>query len=424
MNDYIVGVDIGTSKICAAIGKLDKQGKLQIIGITSEKCNGLKKGVVVDIDSTSDSIKNCITQLERMTDLEIGQVYISIPDSICELVENRGVVAISSEESEIKVNDIARVLNSAKNISLSTDKQVIDVIPEGYIVDGYKNIKDPIGMNGIRLEVQAQVVVAPTTVINSIYKSVSNAGYKINGLSLQAMAISDVVIKKEEKEMGVALIDVGSETTDIAIFKNDTLKFIDKLPLGGNNISNDLAICLKLPLPEAEKIKIKYAKLDMLEREYHEKIKVNTTAYNEIVELEYGAINEIIFARVEEILKFAYDKLVASGYYDEVSSIVIVGGGLSFIRGIVEISRNVFEKPIRIGSPEYVGAASPIYSTAVGVVNDATATLKKSIPATKKSISKNVSSEEAETQWDEEDDEFDNEKSFITKIKKFLSEFF
>ena len=258
MSGYIIGIDIGSSNICAAAGKVDRVGKMQILGITSSDCNGVKKGIVVDIDKTSESIKNCINSLERMIDIKINEAYISLPGGISELMWNKGVIAVSSEDREIRYNDVKRVLKAAKIITIPNDKEVIGVIPEQYIIDGYDNIKDPIGMNGLRLEVDAQIILARSTIINNIFKSVNKAGIKVLGIVFQPIAISQVVLKEEEIQRGVALVDVGSESINIYIYEGGILRSISTIALGGNIITNDISVCLKLPFSEAEKLKIKY----------------------------------------------------------------------------------------------------------------------------------------------------------------------
>jgi cell division protein FtsA len=417
MNEYVVGIDIGSSKICAAAGKWGGQGELRIVGISSVKCTGLKKAVVVDIDDTSEAIKQCITQLERMVDTKIDNAYISLPGGICELIKNKGIVAVSSDDREIKQKDLERVLEASKLISISSDKEVIGVVPQQYIIDGYENIKDPIGMSGMRLEVDAQIILAQSTIVNNLIKSVNRAGIKVNGIVLEPLAISEVVLRKEAKELGAAIIDVGSETIDIAIYKNGNLCYTSIIPLGGNNITNDIAVCVKIPNEEAEKLKFKYGSVIKEAEDYNEIIKVKS-AYGDIVEVELNVLVEIIEARVDEILRFIKDDLVKSGCYDQIEGLTIVGGGISLLKGIVEISENIFNKSVKVGSPEYIGAASPTYCSAVGIVKDVISSTK---------IDSLSDDYEESSIYGEEDNDIKNkqEKSGIAlKIKEFFSDFF
>ena len=417
MNENIVGIDLGSSKICGAVGKISSNGKLQIIGITSVVCSGLNKSVVIDIDSTAEAIKQCVTQLERMTDTQINEVYISLPGGICELVRNTGMIAISSEDREIKKYDVDRVIEAAKLISVPSDKEIVGVEPEQYIVDGYDNIKDPRGMSGTRLEVEAQVVMAKSTVVSNLLKSVKRAGIKVNGIILQPSAIAEAVLRKEEKEMGIALIDVGAETIDISIYKGGKLKYTSIVQLGGNNITNDISVCLKVPLSEGEKLKLKYGSLVKNRGTDAEKIKVKDS-YDNFIEIDNDLLIDIIEARVEELLQLIKSNLLNSGLYEEISGVVIVGGGVSLFRGASELSKEILCKSVRIGSPEYVGAASPIYVTAVGIVKQAANNLKTS------NISSEVSDEFSyENKWAKSQNK--NEKNrFASKIKDFFADFF
>ncbi len=417
MNEQIVGIDLGSSKICGAVGNIGSNGKLQIIGITSVVCSGLNKSVVIDIDSTAEAIKQCITQLERMTDTQISEGYISLPGGICELVRNTGMIAISSEDREIKQNDVDRVIEAAKLISVPSDKEIVGVEPEQYIVDGYDNIKDPRGMSGVRLEVEGQVVMAQSTVVSNLLKSVKRAGIKVSGIVLQPSAISEAVLRKEEKDMGIALVDVGAQTIDISIYKGGKLKYTSIVQLGGDNITNDISVCLKVPFSEGERLKLKYGSLVKGKGDDVHKIRVKDS-YNNLMEIDNNLLVDIIHARVEELLQLIKRNLLNSGFYKEISGVVIVGGGISLFRGTNELSKEVLDKSVRIGSPEYVGAASPIYVTAVGIVIQAVYNLKTS----------NSSSEELDEQsYDNKWSKNQNKKGknrFASKVKGFFADFF
>lgn len=419
MCDYVIGIDIGSSKVCAAVGKPSSQGKLQIVGITSVKCLGLKKGVVVDIDDTAEAIKKCIEQLERMVDAKIQTAYISIPGGICELIHNEGIIAVSSENKEINQKDVDRVLEASKLISVPSDKEIIGVVPQQYIIDGYDNIKDPIGMSGTRLEVDAQIILAQSTIVNNLLKSVNKAELTVSGIVLQPLVVSEVVLRKEEKEIGTAIVDVGAETIDVSIYKKGNLCYTSIIPLGGNNITNDIAVCLKIPHEEAEKLKFKYGSMIKEPEETNEVIRVNTS-YNDVVEINQNVLVEIIEARTEELLHFIKNNLQESGYYEDTNGIVIVGGGISLFKGISEFSENILNRSVRIGSPEYIGAASPIYASAVGIVQDVISSMKVN------DFSDNVEDYVASDKWnnDEKDTSKQNKNGLASKIKGFLADFF
>ena len=424
MSGYIVGLDIGSSKICASLGKCDRNGELQILGITSVSCNGLKKGVVVDIDSTSEAVKNCIEKLERMADIQIKCVYISIPGGICELVKSTGIIAISSEDREIRVSDVERVHKAARVIAISSDKQIIGIIPEQYTVDGYTNVKDPLGMSGIRLEVEAKVIVAQTTVIENLCKSVNKAGLNIDGIVLESTAISNVVLKGEEKRMGTAIIDAGAETIDISIYKGENLVYTSMIPIGGSSITNDIAICLKVPYSIAEELKSKHYSTLPKHLAGKSNIKV-FDSYNHEITVDSNMLYEVIEARVEELLLLIKQNLIKSGFYEDISGIVMVGGGLSMFDNICELAMKYVCKPIRIGTPDFSGAESPMYASVCGIVKDKVNGAKNfNSDHVKSSNSNSLSANEAV--YDGYDDEDENEKQvgILSKIKEFFTEFF
>lgn len=430
MKEYVVGVDIGSSKVCAIAGKLDKYDKMQIIGVTSTKCSGIKRGIVVDIDSTAECIKDCIEQMERMIDSDISDIFISIPGEICELVVNRGVVAVSSEDREIKKNDVDRVLKATKIITIPSDKEIIGVIPQQFIVDGYDNITDPIGMSGLRLEVDAQLILSQSTVINNLFKSIKKAGLNLNGMVFQPLGTANIVLKAEEMKIGTLLLDIGAENVNISVFKDGKLCYSDNLALGGNIITNDISLCLKIPFSEAEKLKLKYGsgKANFIDEDF--KIKINTN-YDNVVEIDYNVLTEIITARVEEILLLIKKKLFISEQIENISGVVVVGGGIALLNGCSDLCKKILDKPVRIGVPEYTGAGSPICAAAVGVVKDVVDSGKVNF-SKEESLDeirnhKSKRNEKKSIVWDNEDDEGDTEKSgngVFSKIRNFFADFF
>ncbi|WP_123053984.1 cell division protein FtsA [Clostridium sp. JN-1] len=423
MSGYIIGMDIGSSKVCAAAGKVDKHGVVQIMGITSSICSGVQKGIVVDIDSTSEAITKCITSLERMIDAKITGVYISLPGVISELISNKGIVAISSEDKEIKENDVKRVLKASKVTTISSDKEIIGVIPQQYIIDGYDKIKDPIGMSGLRLEVDAQLILAQTAVVNNFFKSINKSEIKVLGIVFQPIAISEVILKKEEIERGVAVVDVGADCTNIYIYYGGKLVHIDNIPIGGNIITNDIAICLKLPFSEAEKLKIKYGNVGKSRENGNLNLEV-ISDYNTKVKVDFSMLKQIIEARIEEILCMIGEKMSASGHYEKLSGIVIVGGGLALTKDIEEFSKEILQKPVRIGIPNYIGASSPLYASVVGIVKDVADVVKNK----KNVFSNEKSTEKKSDEWIHEKDKNlkkgENNTGFLLKIKEFFTDFF
>lgn len=419
MHDYIVGLDIGSSNVYGAVGKIDSNGEVRIIGISSVKCSGVKKSVVVDIESTSQSIVECISNLERMVDASIEEVYLALPSGVSELTWNKGIVAVSSDDKEIKENDVIRVIEAAKLISVTSDNEIIGVVPQQYIVDGYEHIVEPIGMSGMRLEVETQVVTAKSTVINNLRKSVNRARLNIIGEVLQQQAISKAVSKREELDIGVAFIDIGAQTTDVSIYKDGNLLYTNMIPLGGDNITNDVAICLKIPFVEAEKLKIKYGNLEKITNENDIIIKVNA-GYDKLKDVNLTYLYEIIEARTEEILCYVKQILVESKIDNEISGIVIVGGGLALFKGITGFAAKILDKSVRIGTPKYTGTSSPVYATVVGTINDVVSTLKinKNVHVPKGKSNTNLNNEKIK-------ENIKNRKEgFLSKIKDFFTDFF
>lgn len=425
MNDYIIGIDVGSSNICAAAGKLDKYGKMQIMGITSFDCNGVKKGVVIDIDSTSESIRKCVYDLERMIDIKIEEAYIALPGGLSELIETKGVVAISSEDGEVKENDVKRVLKASKIVTIPNDKEIIGIIPEQYIIDGYDKIKDPVGMSGVRLEVDAQIILAQSSIINNFFKSVNKAGIKVLGLVFEPTAISRVVLKDEEIQRGVALVDIGADSINIYNYEGGKLNNITTVLIGGNSITNDISVCLKIPISSAEGLKKKYGIVGAESREKTLKIEINTD-YNNKIQVDYNMLTQVIEARVEEMLSIINNKLKSLSNYESISEVVFVGGGISQIKGIQEFSRDILNKQVRIGIPNYIGASSPIYVTAVGIVEDAANSVRGRY---EKKLDKHQNNKmENIKKMEEKDIEIENEKyensGFVSKIKEFFTDFF
>lgn len=406
MNDYIVGIDIGASKVCGAVGRIDRQGKLQILGVASEVCNGIKKAMVIDIDYTAQSISGCVKQLERIIGTEIKHAFISLPGGICDLVLNNGVIAISSKDHEIDEHDINRVQESTKVIPIPSEKLIIGLIPQQYTIDDYNNVKDPLGMSGTRLELKAQVIIAQTNLVTNICKCVAKAGLSIEGITLQPMAEAQVVLKNEERKIGAAIIDVGADTMELSIFKNGDLVYNEIVPYGGNSITNDLSLCLKISNEEAEKIKIKADDLKTSEQYYNEKIKLvdnNEVAYNQLV--------DIIEARVEELLYIAKIKFSENRFWDNVLNVVIVGGGISLFKGISSLAKDILDKPVRIGISQSAGVTSPIHVASIGIVQEIANSIKD--PDLKKRNEEYSNNENSKRKND-----------IIVKIKNFLSDFF
>lgn len=369
MSEIITGIDIGTSKVCSIIGQCDKNGELRIIGIGYYPCDGMKKGVVVDIETTAFSIKKSIEQAERMANQRVSSVYLKIPGGLTNIYRNKGLVAVSRDDKEITKQDIDRVLQAAKILAIPSDKQIIELIPLEYIVDGYGEIRDPVGMAGIRLEVDAAIVTGSVTAVQNMEKCVKKAGYDVAGIIVEPMASAEAVLTKDEKELGAVLIDIGAGVTDISLFSGGNLLYSSLIPVGGNHVTNDLSIGLKISYKEAENIKRKYGSVIRVPEDENEVIKISNIADGDSQEIRINDIINIIEARVSEILTIAYKQLENGNAIDKIATnVVITGGGITFIKGSIDLAKSIFKKNVRIGIPDVIGVSTPVYSAGVGIV--------------------------------------------------------
>lgn len=370
MEKIITSIDLGTSKICVVIGQIDKNNQLQIVGVGMSESNGIKKGVVVDIEATTKDIIKAVEQAENMADIEIESAYINIPGGYSKLLQNKGVIAISGENREIDIEDVNRVLNSATIVSIPQGEEIIDVIPNQYIVDGYDEIKDPMGMTGIRLEVDSSIVTSSSTTSLNLVKCVNKAGLEVLGIVMEPLAVAQSIVTKDEKELGVLVIDIGAGLSDISLFKNNQLVYSFGLPVAGNHITNDIAIGLRIPFEKSEKIKKEFgiaygSSVD--EDSYFEITPIGRDA--EIMVSQFH-LSEIIEARVREILELVNEELIKNRYKNNIlAGVVITGGGVSYLEGIVDLAKDILELPVRIGQPNHIGVKKPIFSTAIGVIN-------------------------------------------------------
>ncbi|SHH16765.1 cell division protein FtsA [Clostridium grantii] len=415
MHEYIVAIDVGSSNIYGAVGKIDNRGELNIIGTNSVNCTGLKKGVVVDIESAAKSIKNCIENLERIVDLEITSVFLSLPGGICELIWNKAVVAVSSENREIREKDLIRVLDATKIISIPSGKEIVGLIPQQYIVDGYENINEPIGMSGLRLELDAQVILAQTMVLSNLRKSLERAGVTIIAEVLSSQSISNIALKNIDKNLSTLIIDIGGETTDLALFKNKNLVYTSTIVVGGNNITKDISICLKIPHSSAEQLKIKYGQVYLKSDEENKKISV-IDGNNNKKEIDKRFLDNIIEARVGEIFKLIKEQLKDKVVYDDISNVILVGGGVALFKDIDLYASDVLEKSVQVGYPEDFGASNPKYSNVVGTIKDIFETLKMT-----KNLNENSKKDNAKKVGMDIDEK---KEGIISRVKEFISDFF
>lgn len=367
MGDIVVGIDIGSSKVCTVIGRLTKANELEVLGTGIDLCNGVKKGVIIDIESTAKSIKASIEQAESQANLKIGSAYINIAGAHVNIINSRNNISISGDDREITRKDLERLLHSIKNISIPEDRQIIDIIPQQYIIDGYDEIIDPIGMVGINLEVDADIILGKITSVQNIVKSMEKANIKIDGLVLETMATSEMVMAADEKEMGVILIDVGAGVTDVSVYKNKRLVFNDSIPVGGDHITNDIAIGLKISHADAEKLKREYelALTSLIKND--QEVSIFDISENCKKTIKVSDVVEIIEARVYEIFSLC-SNLVQKLNIHYASGVVLTGGGISYVDGCKQLAAEVFELPVRIASIRPGAGLKSELITAAGIV--------------------------------------------------------
>ncbi len=369
--DIIVGLDIGTTKIGCVVGEVTPAGAIDIIGIGTSQSRGLRKGVVINIDSTVESIKKAVEEAELMAGVEINTVYTGIAGGHIRGFNSRGVIAI--KDKEVTQADIDRVIDAAKAVAIPMDREVIHVLPREFIIDDQDGIREPLGMSGVRLEAEVHIVTGAVTSAQNIVKSCKRAGLEVSDIVLQQLASSHACLTEDEKDLGAALIDIGGGTTDIAIFIQGSIWHTSVLSLGGNHVTNDIAVGLRTPTPEAEKIKLKFgcALTSMVRSE--ETIEVPSVGGRKPRTLSRQILCEIIEPRAEEILTLAHQEIKKAGFEEMIASGVVLTGGSSILEGMPELAEQIFDLPVRRGVPRQVGGLvdiinSPIYTTGVGLV--------------------------------------------------------
>ncbi|WP_290922628.1 cell division protein FtsA [Halodesulfovibrio sp.] len=370
-SDLIVGLDIGTTKICAVVGEPSPSG-VDIVGIGTAPSTGLRKGVVVNIEQTVQSIKKALEEAELMAGCEIASVYTGIAGSHIKGFNSHGVIAVKG--GEVCSRDVERVMDAAKAVAIPLDREVIHTLPQEFIVDDQHGIADPLGMAGVRLEVRVHIVTGAVTSAQNIVRSCHRSGLDVSDIVLEAWASSKAVLTAEENEIGVALVDIGGGTTDIAVFADDSVKHTAVLPLGGQNLTNDIAFGLRTPMVSAEKIKMKYgcALAEIVQGD--EVIEVPSVGGREPRKLSRQVLAEICEPRMEEILTLVDQELTRSGFKNLIGAGIVLTGGTSLIEGCQELGEQIFGLPTRIGYPRGVGGLkdvvnSPKFATAVGLLN-------------------------------------------------------
>ena len=366
-NEIYVSLDIGTSSVKVIIGEMVNDS-LNIIGVGNVKSEGLRKGSIVDIDDTVHSIKRAIEQAERMIGMDIKQVIVGVTGNHVNLQPCHGVVAVSSDNREISDEDVSRVLDTAQVVSIPPEKEIIDVIPRQFIVDGHGEIIDPRRMIGVRLEVEGTIITGSKTILHNVLRCVERAGLDILDITLQPLAAGSYALSKDEKSLGVALVDIGGGSTTITIFEDGYLQTTSVLPVGGDHITKDLSIGLSASTEDAEKIKVKYGHAYYDDASEDEVFSVPIIGSDQHQSYNQLFISEIIEARMEEIYELVQTELRRLGFRDLPGGIVLTGG-VANMQGVLELAQLIFQNRVRIAIPDYIGVRESQYTTAVGLIH-------------------------------------------------------
>ncbi|MGM8850321.1 cell division protein FtsA [Salinicola sp. MH3R3-1] len=370
-SNMVVGLDIGTSKVVAIVGQPTDDGGLEIAGIGSHPSRGMKKGVVINIESTVQSIQRAVEEAELMAGCDIHSVYVGIAGSHISSMNSDGVVAI--KEREVAQADIERVIDSARARAISEGQRVLHVIPQEFAIDTQEGIREPLGMSGVRLEARVHLVTAAMNAVQNIEKCVRRCGLEVDDIILEQLASSHAVLTEDERELGVCMVDIGGGTTDIAVFTEGAIRHTAVIPIAGDQVTNDIAMALRTPTQYAEDIKVKYACALTQLASSDEMIKVPSVGDRPARDLSRQALAEVVEPRYEELFTLVREELRRSGYEDLVAAGVVLTGGTSRMEGVVELAEEIFHMPVRIACPYNVrGLAdvvrNPIYSTGVGLL--------------------------------------------------------
>src|SRR5512136_2606072 len=373
-NTYIVGLDIGTRKVATIIGEITEERKVEVIGIGAADSKGLRKGVVVDLEATTSAIRKAQEEAELMAGVEIQSAFVGISGAHIKSFNSRGVIAVSGKNREISREDIRRVIDQSKAVSIPPDREIIHVIPQEFVVDEQDGIKAPLGMSGIKLEVNVHIVTSAITSVQNLRTCVERAEIEIEQIVLNQIATAASVLTHDEKELGVGLIDIGAGTTEVAIFERGSLWYTSIIPIGGDNFTNDIAVGLRTPIPEAEKIKKKFgcvAGPALGEQETIEVPSVGKARKPRLLGRQILA--DIIQPRAEEIFRLVDGDIKRMGYEKSLNSGVVLTGGTSLLDGLEEVAEEIFDLPVRRGDPGGIGGladrvSTPDYATAVGLL--------------------------------------------------------
>ena len=369
--NVVIGLDIGTSKIAAIIGKVTPDGEIEVVGMGSHPSRCLKKGVVVNIDATVDSIQRAIDEAERMSGIKAHAVSVGIAGSHIGSFNSNGMVAIRSKE--VQPDDVTRVLEAAQTIAIPGDQEVLHILAQEFMIDNQGGIREPVGMSGVRLEAKVHMVTGSVSAAQNITKCVERCQLRVDNLILEQLASSEAVLSEDEKELGVCLVDIGGGTTDIAVFQNGAIQHTAVLPVAGDQVTNDIAMALRTPKKAAEDIKKQYAcaLAQLLAKD--EEIEVPSVGDRPARCLSRHTLVEVIEPRYEELFQLVQAELRRTNFENKVAAGIVLTGGSSLVEGAVELAEEVFHMPVRLGMPQHVSGlkeevASPVFATTVGLL--------------------------------------------------------
>ena len=371
--EMIVGLDIGTSKVVAIVGEInDEEGEVEIIGLGSHPSSGMKKGVVVNIESMVQSIQRAVEEAELMADCQVHSVYAGIAGSHIKSMNSHGMVAIK-DKREVAYEDVERVIDAAKAVAIPAEQKVLHVLPQEFVIDHQEGIREPVGMSGIRLDARVHLVTAAESAVQNIEKCVLRCGLEVDDIILEQVASSYSVLTEDEKELGVCLVDIGGGTTDIAVFTEGAIRHTAVIPIAGDQVTSDIAVAMRTPTQNAEEIKIKYARALKQLASAEEEIEVPGVGERPARQLSRQALAAVVEPRYEELLNLVQSELKHSGYLELLGAGVVLTGGSSKMEGVIELAEEVFHMPVRLGLPQYVKGLSevvrnPIYATGVGLL--------------------------------------------------------
>jgi cell division protein FtsA len=369
--NLIVGLDIGTSRVVAIVGEVMPEGELEVIGIGSNPSRGLKKGVVVNIESTVHSIQRAVEEAELMAGCQIHSVYAGIAGSHIRSLNSHGIVAI--RDKEVTPGDIERVIDAARAVAIPADQKILHILPQEFVIDNQEGIREPVGMSGVRLEAKVHMVTGAVSAAQNIIKCVRRCGLEVDDIILEQLASSYSVLTEDEKELGVCIVDIGGGTTDIAVFTEGSIRHTAVIPIAGDQVTNDIAVALRTPTQHAEEIKIKYACALTQMASAEESIEVPSVGDRPPRRLARHTLAEVVEPRYEELLTLIQAELRRSGFEDLITAGIVLTGGSAKIEGLVDLAEEVFHMPVRLGVPQYVTGLvdvvrNPIFATGVGLL--------------------------------------------------------